>query len=75
MPVLYAIDWSEVRNGWNIGRIGKTSHHLTIEDAKEYIENYWDSIPSDHSHDIYLVPGRPYRCEVFQDFYDNFVKG
>lgn len=77
MPTLYAIDWFEVRNSWrNIRGPVKTTYHLTIEDARKYIvEDYWSSVPPDFSYEFYLIPERPYKCEVSQDFYENFKKG
>lgn len=42
--VAYLITWTESEQGWGVRPDG-ASLHLTQDDAKQYLKEYWDNMP------------------------------
>lgn len=69
---VYKIDWTEYERGWG-QRPDGTTYHLTLEEAKKYIDDYWSKMP-DNVPDEYSSPGKPTLVEVDKKTYDKIKK-
>jgi hypothetical protein len=69
MKAVYAVNWTEYERGWGQRPDGHTLH-LTKEDAKQYIDDYWKRQPKDVPDD-YSSPGEPKLVEVDDSTYIN----
>ena len=67
MNIVYTRSWSESERGWGHSSDGY-SLHLTKEDAANYVEDYWDSMPAS-TPDIYSFPSGP----VFPTEVDDYL--
>lgn len=62
-------NWEESERGWGIRPDGY-SLHLTEEDRKAFIKEYWDDQPSGEAPDEYSRPsGNGYLADVQDDTY------
>ena len=60
---LYEIQWTEYERGWG-QRPDGTSYHATLEEAEQYIKEYWEEQPDGSAPDCYSSPGMPKLVEV-----------
>ncbi|MFH1589563.1 MAG: hypothetical protein ABIB43_03285 [archaeon] len=67
------VEWEESERDWGTRPDG-CSLHLTIEDSKQYVKEYWDRMP-DEVPDEYSRPiGEPYKEKVDEKLYEQVAK-
>lgn len=71
--VVYRIDWTEYERGLGQRPDGSTLH-LDKVHADEYVEDYWERLPSHEVPDEYSAPGKPYTVSCSQYVYDAVKK-
>lgn len=62
MEKVYLYAWTEYERGWG-NRPDGASLHLTIEDGKKFVKDYWDSMP-DEVQDEYSAPNQDIPIQV-----------
>lgn len=68
-PVVFCQQWEESEAGWGVRPDGY-SLHLSLDDAKQYIKDYWDDQPEGPAPAEYSRPcGEPYACHVAPEVY------
>lgn len=68
MKTVYAINWTEYERGWGQRPDGHTLH-LTLDDAKAYVKDYWARQPAGPAPDDYTAPGEPKLVSVSDEIY------
>jgi len=58
--------WEESEDGWGTRPDGY-SLHLTDEDCRAYIQEYWDRMPAEVPDEYSRPDGTPYRAEVDEE--------
>ncbi len=60
---VYRLNWEESEQGWG-ERPDGYSLHLTIEDAKEFVKEYWGTMPDEVPEEYSRPLGRPFIINV-----------
>ena len=72
MKTLVKCDWTESERGWGMRPDG-ISLHITSQDQKAFVKEYWDSMPDD-TPDEYSFPGSTSLVEVEDSLYNEVSK-
>lgn len=63
MKIAICQQWEESERGWGVRPDG-FSLHLSTQDAKQYINDYWESMPDEIPDEYSRPSGKPYKCEI-----------
>lgn len=67
MKAAYKINWTESERGWG-SRSDGTTLHVSLEEAKKYIREYWERERKRNSTgnvpECYSFPSEPMLCEI-----------
>ena len=66
-------DWLESERGWG-PRPDGCSLHKTIEDCRQYIDEYWQKMPDSVPDEYERPSGEPYQMAVPGDVYESLAE-
>lgn len=66
---VYRLDWEESEKGWG-ERPDGYSLHLTNEDVKEFVKEYWNTMPDEVPEEYSRPFGSPYVINVDNTTYE-----
>ncbi|MBU1198703.1 MAG: hypothetical protein KKF46_02720 [Nanoarchaeota archaeon] len=71
--VIVRQEWTETERGWGMRPDGY-SLHKTVEECKQYINDYWEGMPHKIPDEYSFPSGKPYTVDVDKEIYQSVIK-